>query len=175
MTRFSDYMSFCTSHFFLSSLITSLFTAVKVRSWRTCLTVQKKHTHKHVLTHKLLGFIVYVFCSISPNMSMNALTALTSDCIHNSSLYFSFFYYTGSFKGMCKQIDHFPEDADYEADASEYFLRESISTSVYILRTYYMFSSIFHWIFLGLLSIMFSPFTSLLPSWNSPFSMTISK
>ena len=25
---------------------------------------------------------------------------------------------------MCKQIDHFPEDADYEADASEYFLRE---------------------------------------------------
>lgn len=26
---------------------------------------------------------------------------------------------------MCKQIDHFPEDADYEADASEYFLRES--------------------------------------------------
>ncbi|KAM8879710.1 calcium channel, voltage-dependent, gamma subunit 2b isoform 2-T3 [Spinachia spinachia] len=28
----------------------------------------------------------------------------------------------GSFKGMCKQIDHFPEDADYVADASEYFL-----------------------------------------------------
>lgn len=27
---------------------------------------------------------------------------------------------------MCKQIDHFPEDADYEADASEYFLRESL-------------------------------------------------
>lgn len=91
-----------------------------------CANNHKKHTHKHVLTHKLLGFIVYVFCSISPNMSMNALTALTSDCIHNSSLYFSFFYYTGSFKGMCKQIDHFPEDADYEADASEYFLRESL-------------------------------------------------
>ncbi|CAB1431899.1 unnamed protein product [Pleuronectes platessa] len=29
---------------------------------------------------------------------------------------------TRSFKGMCKQIDHFPEDADYVADASEYFL-----------------------------------------------------
>ena len=26
---------------------------------------------------------------------------------------------------MCKQIDHFPEDTDYEADTSEYFLRES--------------------------------------------------
>ena len=25
---------------------------------------------------------------------------------------------------MCKQIDHFPEDTDYEADPSEYFLRE---------------------------------------------------
>lgn len=36
--------------------------------------------------------------------------------------------HAGSFKGMCKQIDHFPEDADYEADASEYFLRESSST-----------------------------------------------
>lgn len=26
---------------------------------------------------------------------------------------------------MCKQIDHFPEDTNYEADPSEYFLRES--------------------------------------------------
>lgn len=31
----------------------------------------------------------------------------------------------GNFKGLCKQIDHFPEDADYEADTAEYFLRES--------------------------------------------------
>ncbi|KAI5108775.1 voltage-dependent calcium channel gamma-2 subunit, partial [Silurus meridionalis] len=30
----------------------------------------------------------------------------------------------GNFKGLCKQIDHFPEDADYEADAGEYFLRK---------------------------------------------------
>uniref|UniRef100_A0A8C7YGD7 Voltage-dependent calcium channel gamma-2 subunit n=1 Tax=Oryzias sinensis TaxID=183150 RepID=A0A8C7YGD7_9TELE len=30
----------------------------------------------------------------------------------------------GNFKGMCKQIDHFPEETDYEADPSEYFLRE---------------------------------------------------
>lgn len=26
---------------------------------------------------------------------------------------------------MCKKIDHFPEDADYEADAAEYLLRKS--------------------------------------------------
>ncbi|KAG7263797.1 hypothetical protein CRUP_009981 [Coryphaenoides rupestris] len=31
---------------------------------------------------------------------------------------------SGNFKGMCKQIDHFPEDTDYGADPSEYFLRE---------------------------------------------------
>lgn len=31
----------------------------------------------------------------------------------------------GNFKGLCKQIDHFPEDADYEADTAEYFLRKS--------------------------------------------------
>lgn len=34
------------------------------------------------------------------------------------------FSLSGTFKGLCKQIDHFPEDADYKADASEYFLRE---------------------------------------------------
>ncbi|KPP60560.1 hypothetical protein Z043_121430, partial [Scleropages formosus] len=28
----------------------------------------------------------------------------------------------GNFKGFCKQIDHFPEDTDYEADTAEYFL-----------------------------------------------------
>lgn len=32
----------------------------------------------------------------------------------------------GNFKGLCKQIDHFPEDADYEADAGEYFLRKLV-------------------------------------------------
>ncbi|KAG7487138.1 voltage-dependent calcium channel gamma-2 subunit-like [Solea senegalensis] len=37
----------------------------------------------------------------------------------------------GSFKGMCKQIDHFPEDADYEADASEYFLRAVRASSIF--------------------------------------------
>lgn len=31
----------------------------------------------------------------------------------------------GNFKGLCKQIDHFPEDTDHEADPSEYFLRKS--------------------------------------------------
>lgn len=34
------------------------------------------------------------------------------------------FFPSGNFKGMCKQIDHFPEETDYEADPSEYFLRE---------------------------------------------------
>lgn len=35
----------------------------------------------------------------------------------------------GNFKGLCKQIDHFPEDADYEADTAEYFLRKSAGSS----------------------------------------------
>lgn len=30
----------------------------------------------------------------------------------------------GTFRGVCKKIDHFPEDADYEADAAEYLLRK---------------------------------------------------
>lgn len=35
-----------------------------------------------------------------------------------------FSHFPGNFKGLCKQIDHFPEDADYEADTAEYFLRK---------------------------------------------------
>lgn len=30
----------------------------------------------------------------------------------------------GTFRGVCKKIDHFPEDADYEQDTAEYLLRE---------------------------------------------------
>ncbi|XP_026116599.1 voltage-dependent calcium channel gamma-2 subunit-like [Carassius auratus] len=37
----------------------------------------------------------------------------------------------GNFKGMCKHIDHFPEDADYQADASEYFLRAVRASSIF--------------------------------------------
>ncbi|TSQ23962.1 Voltage-dependent calcium channel gamma-2 subunit [Bagarius yarrelli] len=37
----------------------------------------------------------------------------------------------GTFKGLCKQIDHFPEDADYKADASEYFLRAVRASSIF--------------------------------------------
>lgn len=34
---------------------------------------------------------------------------------------------SGTFRGVCKKIDHFPEDADYEQDTAEYLLRESPS------------------------------------------------
>lgn len=34
------------------------------------------------------------------------------------------FVSTGAFRGVCKKIDHFPEDADYEQDTAEYLLRE---------------------------------------------------
>ncbi|XP_028914665.1 voltage-dependent calcium channel gamma-3 subunit isoform X2 [Ornithorhynchus anatinus] len=40
----------------------------------------------------------------------------------------------GTFRGVCKKIDHFPEDADYEQDTAEYLLRLSniIGIIVYI-------------------------------------------
>ncbi|XP_057673324.1 calcium channel, voltage-dependent, gamma subunit 2a isoform X1 [Corythoichthys intestinalis] len=37
----------------------------------------------------------------------------------------------GNFKGMCKQIDHFPEETDYQADPSEYFLRAVRASSIF--------------------------------------------
>ncbi|XP_073430471.1 voltage-dependent calcium channel gamma-2 subunit isoform X3 [Dendrobates tinctorius] len=40
-------------------------------------------------------------------------------------------YISGNFKGVCKQIDHFPEDADYEADTAEYFLRAVRASSIF--------------------------------------------
>ncbi|XP_062822939.1 voltage-dependent calcium channel gamma-3 subunit isoform X2 [Anolis sagrei] len=33
----------------------------------------------------------------------------------------------GTFRGICKQINHFPEDADYEQDAAEYLLLRASS------------------------------------------------
>lgn len=34
----------------------------------------------------------------------------------------------GNFRGLCKQIDHFLEDTEYEADTAEYFLRKSAAS-----------------------------------------------
>uniref|UniRef100_A0A671MCY6 Voltage-dependent calcium channel gamma-3 subunit n=1 Tax=Sinocyclocheilus anshuiensis TaxID=1608454 RepID=A0A671MCY6_9TELE len=37
----------------------------------------------------------------------------------------------GIFKGVCKNIDHFPEDADYEQNAAEYLLRAVRASSLF--------------------------------------------
>ncbi|XP_063790815.1 voltage-dependent calcium channel gamma-3 subunit isoform X1 [Pseudophryne corroboree] len=37
----------------------------------------------------------------------------------------------GAFRGMCKKIDHFPEDADYEQDTAEYLLRAVRASSIF--------------------------------------------
>ncbi|KAJ1095961.1 voltage-dependent calcium channel gamma-3 subunit [Lissotriton helveticus] len=37
----------------------------------------------------------------------------------------------GNFRGVCKKIDHFPEDADYEQDTAEYLLRAVRSSSIF--------------------------------------------
>lgn len=38
-----------------------------------------------------------------------------------------FFYISGVKRGVCSQINHFPEDADFDHDGAEYVLRKSIS------------------------------------------------
>ncbi|KAG8006470.1 Voltage-dependent calcium channel gamma-2 subunit [Nibea albiflora] len=48
-----------------------------------------------------------------------------------------------NFKGMCKQIDHFPEETDYEADPSEYFLPPT--TRLFSSAILSEFSYISHW------------------------------
>ncbi|KAF5891405.1 voltage-dependent calcium channel gamma-3 subunit-like, partial [Clarias magur] len=37
----------------------------------------------------------------------------------------------GLFTGVCKHIDHFPEDAEYEQDAAEYLLRAVRASSLF--------------------------------------------
>ncbi|XP_061456005.1 voltage-dependent calcium channel gamma-3 subunit [Rhineura floridana] len=37
----------------------------------------------------------------------------------------------GTFRGICKQINHFPDDADYEQDAAEYLLRAVRASSIF--------------------------------------------
>lgn len=41
-----------------------------------------------------------------------------------SYFFFSFCLFSGLKRGVCSQINHFPEDADYDQDAAEYLLRE---------------------------------------------------
>ncbi|XP_008944361.1 PREDICTED: voltage-dependent calcium channel gamma-3 subunit, partial [Merops nubicus] len=36
-----------------------------------------------------------------------------------------------TFRGVCKKIDHFPEDADYEQDTAEYLLRAVRASSIF--------------------------------------------
>ncbi|KAJ8387097.1 hypothetical protein AAFF_G00160370 [Aldrovandia affinis] len=40
-------------------------------------------------------------------------------------------YLLRSFRGLCKKIDHFPQDADYEQDAAEYLLRAVRASSIF--------------------------------------------
>lgn len=37
----------------------------------------------------------------------------------------------GAFRGVCKKIDHFPDDADYDQDTAEYLLRAVRASSVF--------------------------------------------
>ncbi|KAJ7305946.1 hypothetical protein JRQ81_010312 [Phrynocephalus forsythii] len=37
----------------------------------------------------------------------------------------------GTLRGICKQINHFPEDADYDQDAAEYLLRAVRASSIF--------------------------------------------
>ncbi|XP_053132741.1 voltage-dependent calcium channel gamma-3 subunit isoform X1 [Hemicordylus capensis] len=37
----------------------------------------------------------------------------------------------GSWRGVCKQINHFPEDVDYDQDAAEYLLRAVRASSIF--------------------------------------------
>ncbi|XP_015668739.1 voltage-dependent calcium channel gamma-3 subunit [Protobothrops mucrosquamatus] len=39
----------------------------------------------------------------------------------------------GTFRGICKQINHFPDDADYDQDAAEYLLRAVRASSIFPL------------------------------------------
>ncbi|XP_061889211.1 voltage-dependent calcium channel gamma-3 subunit-like isoform X1 [Entelurus aequoreus] len=41
------------------------------------------------------------------------------------------FFPAGTFRGVCKDIDHFAEDADYEQDAAEYLLRAVRASSLF--------------------------------------------
>ncbi|XP_059889062.1 voltage-dependent calcium channel gamma-3 subunit isoform X3 [Delphinus delphis] len=63
------------------------------------------------------------------------MVSLFSNIIsYTHSLYKELEPHPGAFRGVCKKIDHFPEDADYEQDTAEYLLRLSniIGIIVYI-------------------------------------------
>ncbi len=52
-------------------------------------------------------------------MQSQSIYQIDVRCISLPDLWFP----AGTFRGVCKDIDHFAEDADYEQDAAEYLLR----------------------------------------------------
>ncbi|XP_067562464.1 voltage-dependent calcium channel gamma-3 subunit isoform X3 [Pseudorca crassidens] len=67
-------------------------------------------------------------------ISQLMVSLFSSIISYTHSLYKELEPHPGAFRGVCKKIDHFPEDADYEQDTAEYLLRLSniIGIIVYI-------------------------------------------
>lgn len=63
----------------------------------------------------------------SPMPSATLFSSLRNQKIwwHFWRISLSLSFYLGLKRGVCSQINHFPEDADYDQDAAEYLLRES--------------------------------------------------
>lgn len=58
-------------------------------------------------------------------LSGGYLFSLSSSFAVSGHLCFSY-YISGVKRGVCSQINHFPEDADFDHDGAEYVLRKSI-------------------------------------------------
>lgn len=77
-----------------------------------CCRLNSSKSPKQVLNHRC-QVLLYLVCSE---------TRKYGDTFEGS---LSLSFYLGLKRGVCSQINHFPEDADYDQDAAEYLLRES--------------------------------------------------
>lgn len=76
------------------------------------------------LTPKSNSLTVHTNLANKSNSDSNLWSEYTLHTNKSHSLFLLLLYFVGIFRGVCKHIDHFPDDADYEQDAAEYLLRE---------------------------------------------------
>lgn len=97
--------------------------SVEIRGRYRCKCVSRAPGHVMGI-HNRAGVLHGGTAGQAQRVTQRAAVPARQVSVFSFVLFFFFSCSLGNFKGLCKQIDHFPEDADYEADTAEYFLRK---------------------------------------------------
>lgn len=89
--------------------------------WHICLDSKKRFSNKYMTVFSCQSVCPSGGCLLLSFLKATALTSCLCLCL--VTLCF-FSHISGVKRGVCSQINHFPEDADFDHDGAEYVLRK---------------------------------------------------